>query len=157
MNTERSWPPSEAVMSKYWLHYSRSAKWSHQSRTQPCTVVFFLKGVISGLIPASAGALLSAVHISMCRSASGSGFSELLLGAVGPSRRRRVRIGSWISKSSCSGASSGHVAEPYLSPHGPRPRLHTCHRTGRAPPQWRLSVDFLCWQARRDQLHGVER
>lgn len=30
-------------MSKYWSHYSQSAKWSHQSGTQPCTVAFFVE------------------------------------------------------------------------------------------------------------------
>lgn len=96
-------------MSKYWLHYSQSAKWSHRSRTQPCTVAGFFKG--SNIWPnpslspalAPAGALLSAVRISMCGSAPGSGFSELLLGAVKP-LQRCAWIGSW--NSSCS-ASSG--------------------------------------------------
>lgn len=79
-------------MSQYWLHYSQSAKWSHRSRTQTCTVVFFERSNMwpnpsfsHALTPASA--LLSAVHFSMCGSAPGSGFSELLLGAVRSSRQ----------------------------------------------------------------------
>lgn len=64
--------------------------------------LFFFKGVISGLIPASApaGALLSAVRISMRGSAPGSGFSELLLGAVRPSRRCAL-LNRLLKLSSC--------------------------------------------------------
>ena len=80
-----------------------------------------------------AGALLSAVHISMCGSASGSGFPRLLLGAVRPSRQQHIWMASWKLKSlRARGFLRGTdwptpklVWQCVLHPH-----LHTCHRTG---------------------------
>lgn len=150
-------------MSKYWSHYSQSAKWSRWSRTQACTVVFSAKSNIwpnpcLGPAFAPAGALLSAVQISMCGSAMGSGFSELLLGEVRPSWRR-VREGSWIweSLSGFPGPPTGWLTpgmvRRYLSLHVPHPHLQICHQTACT----RLHEVPLLTSSADKQLRGVER
>lgn len=110
---------------------------------------------------APAGALLSAVHFSMCTSASGSGFSELPLGAV-RSSRQCIWTGSWICWSFCARASSealtGWLPSWYDTTwvHVPSPWPSHMSSYLLCPPQGKLSVDFLCWQARRDHRHGAE-
>lgn len=85
-----------------------------------------------------AGALLSAVHISVRASALGSGFSELLLHAVRTSAAARLlgapetprapaTSGHWLRKNM-----SLRAVPPRPTPHPHPYALHTCHQTGRA-------------------------
>lgn len=129
-------------MSKYWLHYSQSAKWSHQSRTQPCTVVFFERSNIwpnpSVSQPSPQPVHFFLLCISACVALRWAQVSQSsCLVAVRPSRQF-VWIGSWISKSSCSlrfpqGTYwlTPKMVRQKLSSHVPHPHLHICHQTHR--------------------------
>lgn len=104
-----------------------------------------------------AGALLSAAHISMRVSALGLGFSELLLVAVGPPQRR---VCSVLPKLPVLGLPQGTgCARIWVCALGPTPAPNAPRMSSDwpCPAHWKLSVDFLCWQVRRDRLCGVER
>lgn len=157
-------------MSKYWLHCSQSAKWNHQSRRQPRTVGFFSPSFFplwgSNMCPnprlgpalGPAGALPSAVHISMRVCALESGFSELLLHAARPPQRRVCRsllLELLAFSRRLQGTDCARLWVCTLFP--PPPNAPYVSSDWPCPPQWKLSVDFLRWQVRCDQLGGVER
>lgn len=81
-----------------WCFFERSNIWPNPS---------------PGPALAPASALLSAAHISMCGSASGSGFSGLLLCVVRPSRRC-IWTGSWNLKARVLRQPRGHWLWPMV-------------------------------------------
>lgn len=90
-----------------------------------------------------AGALLSAVHISVRVSALGSGFSELLLDAVRPPQRRRSRNSSRSGYFGGAGCARIWVCTLSPTPPGPRPPdPRSTHVIGLAVPG---SLKALCW------------
>lgn len=142
---QRSWPPSVAVMSKYWLHCSQSAKWNHQSRRQLRTVGSFsplsfspCEAVICVLIPGSAPPSAQPVHfpplcISACESLRSDRVSQ-------SSCSMRPDLHSGASAARCSWSSSRSryfralTAQDYEFARCSHlhPTLRACHRIGRA-------------------------
>ncbi|TNN86532.1 hypothetical protein EYF80_003302 [Liparis tanakae] len=70
---------------------------------------------------------LSLLRVSACAAPRRARVSQSACSVQSELRGGVARIGSWIFK-----VHTAEAVEPYLSPHGPRPRLHTCHRAGGA-------------------------
>lgn len=124
-----------------------------------------LKGVISGLIPAPALPSPQPVHSSpLCTSACAA-LHQARVSQGSCSLQSDLRGGvsaqaPEVSQCSCSGYLGGtdwltvwQLSEFICS--SPPPSYMSSDSP--CPPQRKLSVDFLCWQVRRDQLCGVER
>lgn len=124
-------------MSIYWLRYNQSAKWSHQSRTQTCTVVFFERSIYLAssqpqprLHPRRCTCLCCAYqHVRLC-----AGLRFLRDPAWCSQTAAVMRLNRLLKPFVLGPPRGPHqptakMVRWYVSSHVPHSCLHTCHQT----------------------------